>query len=91
MMSDTDGKPNTQLPIPNTGNPPPTRFPETHDELVEMAKKEWERRSKQKGFGDTVSKYIKKFSNGKIKECEPCKKRREKLNKMFPYKNNDKE
>ena len=42
-----------------------------------------------KGFGDTVSKLIKKATGGKAKECEPCKKRKEKLNKMFPYKNND--
>jgi len=41
-----------------------------------------------KGLGDTVSKVIKKVSRGKVKECAPCAKRREKLNKMFPYKNN---
>ena len=40
-----------------------------------------------KGLGDTVSKFIKNVSGGKIKECEPCKKRREALNKKFPYKN----
>ena len=39
-----------------------------------------------KGVGDTVSKIIKTLGRGKIKECEPCKKRREALNKKFPYK-----
>ena len=38
------------------------------------------------GLGDTISKFIKSVTRGKIKECEPCKKRREALNKMFPYK-----
>jgi hypothetical protein len=42
---------------------------------------------KSKGFGDTVSKFINKATLGKVKECEPCKKRKEALNKMFPYKN----
>ena len=37
------------------------------------------------GLGDTVSRFIKKVSGGKIKECEPCKKRRDALNKKFPY------
>ena len=39
-----------------------------------------------KGVGDTVSKIIKMLSGGKVKECEPCKKRKEALNKKFPYK-----
>ncbi|MBC8442738.1 MAG: hypothetical protein H8D80_00970 [Proteobacteria bacterium] len=38
-----------------------------------------------KGLGDTVSKFIKKATGGKVKECESCKKRREELNKKFPY------
>jgi len=42
---------------------------------------------KSKGFGDTISKFINKATLGKVKECEPCKKRKEALNKMFPYKN----
>ncbi len=42
-----------------------------------------------RGLGDTVSKFLKKASFGKVKECLPCKKRKEKLNQMFPYKNND--
>ena len=41
---------------------------------------------KSKGLGDTVSKIIKKVSGGKIKECDDCKKRKERLNKLFPYK-----
>ena len=44
------------------------------------------KKKKSKGVGDTVSKVIKKVSGGKIKECGPCKKRKELLNKMFPYK-----
>ena len=44
-----------------------------------------------KGFGDTVSKFIKKVSGGKIKECVPCKKRKERLNKMLPYRNENNE
>lgn len=43
-----------------------------------------------KGIGDTISKIIKQVSMGKVKECKPCEQRKEKLNKMFPYKNNDK-
>ena len=39
-----------------------------------------------KGVGDTIGKAIKAVSFGKIKPCGACKKRKEKLNKMFPYK-----
>ena len=47
--------------------------------------------NKSKGFGDTVSKFIKKATFGKVEECDSCKKRKEMLNKLFPYKdkNND--
>lgn len=45
--------------------------------------------NRSKGLGDTVSKVIKKMTGGKLKECEPCKRRREKLNKKFPYKNDE--
>ena len=41
---------------------------------------------KSKGLGDTVSKLIKKISGGRVKECEPCRKRKEALNKKFSYK-----
>jgi hypothetical protein len=37
------------------------------------------------GFGDTVSRVIKKVSKGKLKECGGCKKRRDTLNRMIPY------
>tara|TARA_R100000152_G_C6782215_1_gene219068 strand:+ start:79 stop:243 length:165 start_codon:yes stop_codon:yes gene_type:complete len=40
---------------------------------------------KSKGLGDTVSKVIKKITRGKVSECEPCRKRREALNKALPY------
>jgi len=36
----------------------------------------------QKGLGDLVSKAINTVTFGKIKECEPCKKRKELLNKI---------
>ena len=42
--------------------------------------------NKSEGFGDTVSKFIKKITGGKVKECAPCKKRKEALNKMIQYK-----
>ena len=35
-----------------------------------------------RGLGDTVSKIAKFFG---IEECEPCKKRKDAWNKMFPY------
>jgi len=37
------------------------------------------------GLGDTVAKFIDKASLGKIKPCGKCKKRKEALNKKFPY------
>jgi len=44
------------------------------------------KKPKSSGAGDTISKIIKILSAGKVKECEPCKKRKEALNKKFPYK-----
>ncbi len=38
------------------------------------------------GLGDTITKLIKFFSLGSIKQCKPCKKRQAKLNDKFPYK-----
>lgn len=38
---------------------------------------------KSKGLGDTIAKMTKKVG---IKPCGGCRKRQEKLNKMFPYK-----
>jgi hypothetical protein len=45
--------------------------------------------NKSKGLGDTISKIIKNITLGKVEECEPCKKRKEALNKKFPYKSKD--
>ena len=59
--------------------------------MVTQKKKQMSKKKKQsKGLGDTVSKAIKKISGGKIKECDSCKKRKEMLNKLFPYKNKEK-
>jgi len=43
---------------------------------------------KSKGLGDTVKKWIEVVSFGKIKQKPDCgcKKRQDKLNKLFPYK-----
>jgi hypothetical protein len=38
---------------------------------------------KSKGLGDTIAKMTKKVG---IKPCGGCKKRQDKLNKIFPYK-----
>jgi hypothetical protein len=40
-----------------------------------------------KGLGDTIARAIKTVSRGKIQECGGCTKRKEFLNKKFPYKN----
>ena len=37
-----------------------------------------------KGLGDGISWVIKKVTRGKVKECEPCRKRRVALNKLVP-------
>lgn len=39
---------------------------------------------KSRGLGDTIKKMTEKF---KIPQCKSCKKRQEKLNKLFPYDN----
>jgi hypothetical protein len=39
-----------------------------------------------KGVGDTVAKMIKKATGGKVVPCSACEKRKQMLNKMFPYK-----
>ena len=41
---------------------------------------------RSKGLGDTLSKVIKKATFGKVQECDSCKKRKEMMNKLFPYK-----
>ncbi len=45
---------------------------------------------KSKGFGDTISKIIKFATFGLIKECGGCKKRKNELNKLFPYRDKKK-
>ena len=52
-------------------------------ELVSPSNKE---KGKSKGLGDTVEKVIRKVTGGKVKPCGKCKKRKEVLNKYFPYK-----
>jgi len=51
---------------------------------------EWEKEqatfAKSKGLGDTIAKITTKIG---IKPCGGCKKRQQKLNKMFPYENKD--
>lgn len=44
-------------------------------------------KEKSKGLGDTVKKVTNALG---IKQCEPCKRRQQKLNRLFPYKNKDK-
>lgn len=39
--------------------------------------------NKSKGLGDTIKKVTNKLG---IKQCGGCKKRQEKLNRLFPYK-----
>ena len=42
-----------------------------------------------KGLGDTVSRVIKTVTRGKVEECGGCKKRKDILNKMIPFRNNE--
>ena len=37
------------------------------------------------GFGDIVGRAINVVTRGKIKECGGCKKRKQFLNRMIPY------
>lgn len=40
-----------------------------------------------KGLGDTVEKLLKPIAKAlKLENCSPCKRRKERLNKAFPYK-----
>jgi uncharacterized protein YbjQ (UPF0145 family) len=48
-------------------------------------KKTLKKAMKSRGLGDTVSKAIKKLSGGHIQECSSCEKRKNALNRMFPY------
>lgn len=47
---------------------------------------QWNKKYESKGLGDTVSKAISTVSGGRIKECGKCKKRKQVLNDIFPYK-----
>tara|TARA_X000001382_G_C3039320_1_gene137311 strand:- start:290 stop:514 length:225 start_codon:yes stop_codon:yes gene_type:complete len=49
------------------------------------------KKQQSEGIGDTVSKLIKTLSGGKIKECNKCKERKAKLNRVFPYKKDNDE
>lgn len=44
------------------------------------------KKTDSRGVGDTVSKMIKIVSRDLIKECDGCIKRKESLNRAFPYK-----
>ena len=44
-------------------------------------------KDKSKGLGDTVKKITNAVG---IKQCGACKRRQQKLNRLFPYKNKDK-
>jgi hypothetical protein len=52
-----------------------------------LSKKPLSLKNKSKGFGDTVAKFTKATGLNKLapKDCG-CKKRQDKLNKIFPYK-----
>ena len=57
-------------------------------ELLEklIQKRKEEIAGKSKGLGDTIAKVTSAVG---IKPCGGCKKRQEKLNKIFPYENKD--
>ena len=40
-----------------------------------------------KGFGDTVSRFIRTVTRDNIKECGGCQKRKEYLNMKIPFRN----
>lgn len=40
-----------------------------------------------RGLGDAVAAAIKTVSGGRVKPCEPCRKRQEALNRMVPFGN----
>ncbi len=59
------------------------RWTECHDkpgfyEVFQAAKK-------SRGFGDTVARWIKWFTGGKVKPCTGCNRRKDWLNKKLPY------
>ena len=40
-----------------------------------------------RGIGDTISRAIKTVTRGSMNECGGCKKRKEYLNKLIPFRN----
>ena len=52
-----------------------------NDQLIKISKK-------SEGLGDTIKKVTDKLG---IKQCGGCKRRQEKLNRLFPYKKDGKE
>ena len=61
------------------------RTPSIPDEILEYCGIPTEKRSK--GLGDSIKKVTEKLG---IKQCGGCKKRQENLNRLFPYKEEDK-
>lgn len=57
----------------------------TSMKLIKPGTKEFEDRLKSKGLGDTIKKVTDALH---IPQCGACKRRQQKLNKMFPYKTN---
>ena len=47
--------------------------------------KPWGYEPPSRGLGDTVERLIKKVTFGKVKPCGGCKKRRDTLNRLVPY------
>jgi len=42
-----------------------------------------------RGLGDTLERGIKRLTRGRVKPCEGCKKRRDALNRLMPYRGDD--
>ena len=59
---------------------------DTFDDRVEVGRIQL---IKPQGLGDTVKRVIDKVTRGNVKPCGGCKKRQDKLNKLFPYKDTD--
>ena len=64
-------------------------LPIQHKYLHMKKKLEALKNGKSRGLGDTVEKVINKVTAGKVKSCGKCKKRRDALNRAFPYKGKD--
>jgi hypothetical protein len=47
--------------------------------------KEWDWRPPSRGIGDTVEKVIHAVTLGLVRPCGGCKKRRDRLNRLWPY------